>query len=95
MKIALFIEQGCVHNEVLLAQYEAAAYAAMKKEAKRAQAAPSFPHSSWPKAASFFMRRQARFIEKSDLLKQVAFFMAPPVGLEPTTCGLTVRRSTD
>jgi hypothetical protein len=22
MKIALFIEQGCVHNEVLLAQYE-------------------------------------------------------------------------
>ena len=22
-------------------------------------------------------------------------FMAPPVGLEPTTCGLTVRRSTD
>ena len=23
------------------------------------------------------------------------FFLAPPVGLEPTTCGLTVRRSTD
>ena len=23
------------------------------------------------------------------------FFMAPLVGLEPTTCGLTVRRSTD
>ena len=23
------------------------------------------------------------------------FSMAPPVGLEPTTCGLTVRRSTD
>ena len=25
----------------------------------------------------------------------VAFILAPPVGLEPTTCGLTVRRSTD
>ena len=30
--------------------------------------------------------------------KALAFasaFLAPPVGLEPTTCGLTVRRSTD
>ena len=26
---------------------------------------------------------------------RVVFFLAPPVGLEPTTCGLTVRRSTD
>ena len=25
----------------------------------------------------------------------VLLFLAPPVGLEPTTCGLTVRRSTD
>ena len=25
----------------------------------------------------------------------VFLFLAPPVGLEPTTCGLTVRRSTD
>ena len=25
----------------------------------------------------------------------VASYLAPPVGLEPTTCGLTVRRSTD
>ena len=31
---------------------------------------------------------------KSDMSKHVAF-MAPLVGLEPTTCGLTVRRSTD
>ena len=30
---------------------------------------------------------------KSHSLSQVA--LAPPVGLEPTTCGLTVRRSTD
>ena len=32
--------------------------------------------------------------KKEDLQMKV-FFMAPPVGLEPTTHGLTVRRSTD
>ena len=31
---------------------------------------------------------------KTDQQKLICF-MAPPVGLEPTTCGLTVRRSTD
>ena len=32
--------------------------------------------------------------KKTDQPKLICF-MAPPVGLEPTTCGLTVRRSTD
>ena len=68
----------------------------MKNEAKRA---PGFPIS-----ATFFMA-EGRFIFhalisalhlKKDPMQSIgSFFMAPPVGLEPTTCGLTVRRSTD
>ena len=34
--------------------------------------------------------KKKRDQQKADLLH-----LAPPVGLEPTTCGLTVRRSTD
>ena len=35
------------------------------------------------------------FIEKKALDESSAFFMAPPVGLEPTTFRLTAERSTD
>ena len=34
-------------------------------------------------------------IKNNRHVKHVDYFLAPPVGLEPTTCGLTVRRSTD
>ena len=35
-------------------------------------------------------------INKKDRVADATLsFLAPPVGLEPTTCGLTVRRSTD
>ena len=39
--------------------------------------------------------REERISLKKLLEKSQGVFLAPPVGLEPTTCGLTVRRSTD
>ena len=44
-------------------------------------------------AANIICLRQTSL--KKPRSKERGFFMAPPVGLEPTTCGLTVRRSTD
>ena len=38
---------------------------------------------------------QACGLDKKILVPKNENFLAPPVGLEPTTCGLTVRRSTD
>ena len=45
----------------------------------------------------FLLRRDRYTIQKLEKtpLHIEAVFLAPPVGLEPTTCGLTVRRSTD
>ena len=40
-------------------------------------------------------RRKANITEKKHLQLQVLLFMAPPVGLEPTTFRLTAERSTD
>ena len=40
-------------------------------------------------------RKERISLKKKDTLSRVFLFLAPLVGLEPTTCGLTVRRSTD
>jgi hypothetical protein len=44
------------------------------------------------KEASSLLRRTRRYCRRCSLL--TAMFLAPRVGIEPTTCGLTVRRST-
>ena len=47
-------------------------------------------------ARSAFHKSRKGFISlKKSTCDCKCFFLAPPVGLEPTTCGLTVRRSTD
>ena len=50
---------------------------------------------SLPKAISQ-IPKGIYFVEnKKHCFRSASCFLAPPVGLEPTTCGLTVRRSTD
>ena len=50
-------------------------------------------HNYWACNSTQFLSNK----EKVDkfLVEICQLIMAPPVGLEPTTCGLTVRRSTD
>ena len=42
-----------------------------------------------------FVRKKRRGKRKTPSKNGVSRILAPRVGLEPTTCGLTVRRSTD
>ena len=50
--------------------------------------------SNFTPRSGISLAREGKFSWKKHCFRS-AFFMAPPVGLEPTTCGLTVRRSTD
>ena len=58
-------------------------------------------HISYAKRISYCVaifhsfRKERISLKKKDPLSRVFLFLAPLVGLEPTTCGLTVRRSTD
>ena len=49
--------------------------------------------TSLPEVTSFVQKGKHHL--KKRLVETSRFFLAPLVGLEPTTCGLTVRRSTD